>query len=727
MMKRLLILLAGLLCLYTVRSHGQNIIPKPVRLTVLDSRFVFDSTCVIVSGEGTEGQKLADILAPAMGYKLKVVNKPGKNQRYISMKVDPRLKKLSEEAYRLNVTEKDIRLEGASEKGLFYAGQTLLQLLPAEIYAKTGQKTEWAVPCVQVEDHPRFGWRGFSLDVARQFYSVDFIKSCLDWLAMHKMNVFHWHLTDDEGWRIEIKKYPELTNVAAWRGPCEKLHPTFGSGYHRYGGYYTQDEIREVVKYAAERHIMVIPEIEVPGHSRAVAAAYPEIMCDYIDPQKHKEEQNTWCVGQERNYEILGDILKEVAGLFPCPYIHIGGDEVNMEYWQNCRRCTELMKERDFKKPEELQSLFIHRVDQLVKAAGKKMGGWSEIMYGGELNEGTVVFSWIDITHGIDAARKGLPVVMMPGSYCYLDMGYSEKERGHYWAGMVPLEKTYEFNPLIPDSLKAEERKNILGVEGGIWSEMMDRPAWHCEYQMFPHLCALAEVAWTLQEQRNFSDFEQRLTESHLMRLYCEGIRFRVAFPDVKYEKGVLTSTPPYPGAEVRFTSDGSEPTCFSTVYDGGIRTETPERYRFRTFFTSNWSSITVGVEKSLNVPMTVKTNIKPHKRSAPDALTDGKPETGFMSEGKVKQGDYLLFEFEQPLNCRKIKIETGVRQTSHYIASHAMAELSFDGKRFMRSGIFDINGDCEVICTMPVKALRIVFTETQFENYLMLKDLFIE
>lgn len=724
------ILLLLLVCLCTAGFRGfaaVDIIPKPVKLEILEGKFLFDRNCVIVSGVIPEAKLLASGLETAMGYRLAVVKKTLRGQKSIQLVLNRKLNELADEAYRLNVSDRTIRIEGATEKGLFYGIQTLLQLLPAGIYAQQLQQEEWSVPCVRVEDYPRFGWRGFSLDVARQFYSVDFMKSCIDWLAMHKMNVLHWHLTDDEGWRIEIKKYPELTAVAAWRGPCEKVAPTFGSGYHRYGGFYTQDEIREVVKYAAGRHITVLPEIDVPGHSRAFAAAYPEIRCDYIEPGKHKEQQNTWCVGNERCYEILGDILKEVAGLFPCPYIHIGGDEVDMAYWQNCRRCTDLMKQKQFEKPEELQNYFVHRVGKLVEAAGKKMGGWSEIMDGGELAQGTVIFSWIDTKHGIDAARKGLPVIMMPGSYCYLDMGQSAKERGHYWAGLVPMERVYDFNPLVPDSLKPSERKHILGVEGAIWSEMMDRPAWFCEYQMFPRLCALAEVGWTPQELRDYDDFWQRLTHSHYRRLYQAGIRFRVPFPEVKYEQGILTAEKPYENAEIRYTADGAEPTCFSQVYTGGIRTETPGHYRFKTFFTPQWSSIANGIEQYCHPVMQVKTNIAVHAKSNPDFLADGKPETFFMSADKVTTGDYLLFEFGKPLECRKITIETGVRQTSHYIATHAIAEISFDGKRFIRSGVFDINGDCEILCTIPVKALRITFTEPQFEPCLVVRDLIID
>ncbi|MEG0795422.1 MAG: family 20 glycosylhydrolase [Odoribacter sp.] len=730
MLKNFIILFVVCICCAKMPvSASVDIIPRPVKLIVQDGNFSFNEKCVIVvtSEIRVDGDHLADYLSPAMGFRLSVVEKVRKGQKAVYLSIDRKLAKISDEAYRLEVTEQDIRIQGATTKGVFYGIQSLLQLLPADIYRKNTCEANWLVPCVEMEDYPRFSWRGLSLDVSRQFYSLDFIKSCIDWLAMHKLNVFHWHLTDDEGWRIEIKKYPELTSVGGWRGPKEKVLPSFGSGYCRYGGYYTQDQVREVVKYAAERQVMIMPEIEVPGHSRAVAAAYPSILCDYIDTLKHKNPQNSWCAGNEHNYEMLGDILKEVAALFPCPYIHIGGDEVDMSYWENCRRCTQLKKQSGFQKTEEIQNYFIRRVEKLVEAAGKKMGGWCEIMYGGELEKGTAIFSWIDTKHGIDAARRGFPVVMMPGEYCYFDMGQTSLERGHWWAGLVPTEKAYSFNPLIPDSLKLEERKLVMGVEGGIWSEMLDRPAWYCEYQMFPRLCALAEVAWTPQEQREWGDFRHRLEKSHYMRLYESGIRFRVPFPEVKYQTEVLSAVLPYENAVVRYTSDGSEPTCFSSLYTDAISTATPERYRFRTFFTPNWGSISVGVEKSQVPAMSVSTNISAASGCQPELLTDGNDKTCFRSDRRVVDGDYVLFEFKEPLNCRKITVKSGMYQTTRYIISHGLVELSMDGKRFIKSGVFDMNGDSEIPCTVPVKALRITFTESQFEERLNLKDLFVE
>ena len=728
MMKRFCFLTVCLL--WGAASWGAvsvDIVPKPVKVAEREGRFVFDAGCVIVSDSEAEGRFLAEALAPATGLELPVVKRAGKGQKAVVMRLEKGLGKMGKEAYRLRVAPNGVRIEGATAAGLFYGVQTLLQLLPAEVCAAGVREADWSVPCVEVEDAPRFGWRGFMLDVARQFYTVDYVKSCLDWMAMYKLNVFHWHLTDDEGWRVEIKKHPELTETAAWRGPREEVPPVYGSGYHRYGGYYTQEEIREVVRYAAERHIMVMPEIEAPGHSRAIDAAFPELKCEYIEEGKHRETQNTWCVGCERGYALLGDILAEVAELFPCPYIHIGGDEVNKEYWENCRRCAAVKEREGLSNSAELQHYFITRVDSLVRGVGKRMGGWSEMMDGGELAAGTTVFSWIGIEHGIKAARKGLPVVMMPGGSCYLDMACTEKERGHYWAGLLPMERVYAFNPLVPDSLTPEERSRVLGVEAALWGEMADKPAWYAEYQLFPRLCAVAEVAWTPQEERDFGDFAARLERTHYRRLYEAGIRFRVPFPEVTYADGVLRAEAPYAGAVVRYTADGSEPTCFSTPYEAPIRTEVPERYRFRTFFTPHWGSIANGMVKRLYPKMSVETNIALHAKTKENALTDGDDGTIFMSARRVDRGDCLTFIFDEPLDCRKIRIETGVRQTSHYIATHAYAELSYDGKRFLRAGVLDIDGDIDVVCTMPVKSVRIVFTERQFEPCLVVRDLIIE
>ena len=710
-------------------TANYQVIPLPQEVALSqESPFNLNDGTIIAYPEHNELLKrnaefLAEYISQSTGHTLQTeALAPGSEapKGAITLGLDPAIG--NREGYVLTVKADRVTLNGQTENGVFYGIQTLRKSIPAETKA-----TSILLPAGSIQDEPRFSYRGMHLDVGRHFFPIEFVKKYIDLLALHNMNTFHWHLTEDQGWRIEIKKYPKLTEIGAWRDRTVIGRNTEEYDNTRYGGFYTQEQIREVVGYAAKRQVMIMPEIEVPGHSRAVAAAYPEILCDYIDPGKHELSQNSWCAANERGYEILGDILKEVAGLFPCPYIHIGGDEVEMEYWENCRRCTGLMKEKHFEKPAEVQNYFIHRVAELVEAAGKKMGGWSEIMDGGELPSGTVVFSWIGLDHGIAAARKGLPVVMMPGEYCYFDMGQTPLERGHYWAGMVPTEKAYAFNPLIPDSLKPAERKNVLGVEGAIWSEMMDRPAWHCEYQMFPRLCVTAEIGWTPQEQREWTDFKGRLDRSHYMRLYQKGIRFRVPFPEVTYQNGVLTAAAPYSGAVIRYTADGNEPTCFSPLYTGEIKTEQPENYRFKTFFTPHWGSIAVGIEKYLHPEMKVTTTIDAHPKCPAQLLADGNEKTFFRSIRRVKDGDTVLFEFEKPLDCRKITIKSGAYQTSHYIITHAIVEISTDGERFIRSGWFDAEGDSEVICTVPIKALRIVFTEPQYEERLVLQDLKIE
>jgi hexosaminidase len=447
----------------------------------------------------------------------------------------------------------------------------------------------WKIPFVSIRDYPRFHYRGMMLDVARQFFDVSTVEQYLDWLSMHKINRFHWHLADDEGWRIEILKYPKLTSVGAWRGPNEALPPSYGSGDKRYGGYYTQKQIKEVVRYAATLHIEIIPEIDLPGHSRAAGAAYPEILCladTMIKSQPAQgDAKNVWCVGNENNFSMLKDILKEVAALFPSKTIHIGGDEVDMSIWQSCPRCLALMKKQNMSKPEELQNYFVRRLEGIIHGLGKQMAGWDEIIEGGDLDPTTSIYAWRSLQRGVASTSKGLPTIIMVGQHYYFDMAQSKYERGHNWAGLVPLEKVYSFDPADQKYFSSEQLRLIQGVQGGIWSELLNEPARFFEYQSYPRICALAEAGWTPQAERNWDDFYTRLTNSHFERMYYMGIAFRVPPPVVLYKNGTVTARLPYSNAEVRYTNDGSEPDSLSALYQAPIKEFDFTKLRFKTFY----------------------------------------------------------------------------------------------------------------------------------------------
>ena len=406
------------------------------------------------------------------------------------------------EGYRLEIGKKGIHLSASTETGIFYGIQTLLQLL------NNGDGK--SLPAVTIADSPRFPYRGMHLDVSRHFYDKEFVKKQLDAMAYFKMNRLHWHLTDGAGWRIEIKKYPRLTSFAAWR-PFEKLNDWWTGGRtfcdqddpRAVGGYYTQDDIREVVAYAAERHITVIPEIEMPGHSEEVLATYPELSCSgkpYVDAD--------YCIGNEKTFEFLENVLLEVMDLFPSEYIHIGGDEASKNGWRNCPRCKKRMADEHLASVEELQSYMIHRIERFLNDHGRKLIGWDEIIEGG-LTPTATVMSWRGEEGAIHAVKAGNAAIMTPGKYCYLD-AYQDAPNTQPLAigGYLTLEKAYSFEP-VPDSLSTEEAALIKGLQGNVWTEYMPTPE-HTEYMIYPRILALAEVGWTPAELKDWKSFHDR-------------------------------------------------------------------------------------------------------------------------------------------------------------------------------------------------------------------------
>jgi hexosaminidase len=583
-------------------QEKRALIPLPVSVTYGISTFEINektNICYHLVAK-SEAKQLQTMLQPAMGYALKL--KPSKAPNSINLRIDP-FSSMKAEGYTLTVTAQEINIVAANAAGLYWGCQTLRQLLPSQIYLSTPQTgVKWTVAEVSINDYPRFGWRGMMLDCSRQFFDANYIKKYIDWLAVHKINVFHWHLTDDQGWRIEIKKYPMLTSKGAWRGPNEVLSPSFGSGENRYGGFYTQAEIKDIVKYATERHVNILPEIDIPGHSRAVTASYPETLCQSNDSSKsvQGEQQNVWCAGREENFKMLEDIFGEVASLFPFDYIHIGGDEVNKNYWNTCANDQKLMKDMGMTSVDQVQNYFINRIQTIISKKKKKMLGWNEIMEGGNLNPETCVMAWTGIEPGIEAAKKGHPVVMAPGQYCYFDMAQARGERGHWWAGIVNLEKVYSYDPLANQQLTAAENGRIFGIQGALWSEYLDRPANYVDYQTYPRLCAMAEAAWTPQSLRRWSDFNQRISSQHYERLANLGIDFRVPPASSTFDKGQITIVPPYQGAVVRYTTDGTEPTEMSSVYSAPFASTSPEQLRTKVYFSSKNKSNTIAGAESL-------------------------------------------------------------------------------------------------------------------------------
>jgi hexosaminidase len=482
-----------------------NIIPKPLFQKIEKGVFILDENTSIDSYG--EFQNVANFLKSYFSetYNFKLLSNKSNNQ--ILFINDSSIK--NDEGYQLKITEKNISISSKTSRGAFYAVQSLIQLLPI----KTDSK-EIAIQCLEIKDEPQFVYRGMHLDVARHFFPVDFIKKYINLMSMLKMNTFHWHLTEDQGWRIEIKKYPKLQEIAAFRNETLIGHyndqPQKFDG-KKYGGFYTQEEIKEIVKYASERQITIIPEIEMPGHSQAAIAAYPELGCtgEQIEvATKWGVFEDIYCT-KEETFKFLEDVIDEVVPLFPGKYIHIGGDEAPKIHWKNCENCQKLIKKEGLKDEHALQNYFITRMEKYINSKGKQIIGWDEILEGG-LAPNATVMSWRGTNGAVEAAKQKHTVILTPQSHCYFDHYQSENENEPLAiGGFLPLEKVYHFNP-IPTELNKEESKYVLGAQGNVWTEYLSTPE-KVEYMVFPRAIALSEAIWSLSVHKNYDDFINRL------------------------------------------------------------------------------------------------------------------------------------------------------------------------------------------------------------------------
>ncbi|MEP7270100.1 MAG: beta-N-acetylhexosaminidase [Acidobacteriota bacterium] len=527
-------LVLGLLVCLPVLAQEAAILPRPVSLTPGDGSFTLSSRTVIVTSRQTEksGRLLANYLRPATGFDLRVRRGAPPTSDAIALEIDaadPALARLGAEGYTLRITRDRVSIRASGDAGVFYGIQTLRQLLPSRVFAGTVQTgVEWQVPTLTIEDYPRFGWRGAMMDVSRHFMPKEAVLKFIDQLALHKMNTFHWHLTDDQGWRLEIKRYPRLTTIGSMRKESRVGHENQKNGFDGkpHGGFYTQAEIREVVAFARERFVNIVPEIEMPGHARAAIAAYPELG----NTDEKLEVGTVWGIYpnvfnvKESTILFLQNVLDEVLRLFPSKFIHVGGDEVLKEQWKASSVAQSRMKELGLKDEHELQSYFIQRMDKFLAAKGRRLIGWDEILEGG-LAPGATVMSWRGNKGGIAAARAGHDVVMAPNSHTYLDY-YQVKDPGEPLAigGFLPVEKVYEFEP-APEELSSEEKKRILGGQCQLWTEYIPTPE-QLEYMAFPRLLAVAEAVWTPPERKDYASFQSRL-EKEKERLRVIGVNFK--------------------------------------------------------------------------------------------------------------------------------------------------------------------------------------------------------
>ena len=566
---------------------GFTIIPQPASITPGEGGFLLNPhTIIFYHKENPEIERIAKLLSARVrsgaGFVLELTDM-GKVVRndFIAMEYIHD-EDLGSEGYILRVTKDGVRLEANTEAGLFYAVQSFLQLLPPAVYGSSPvPQNVWQIPCVTIRDKPRFTWRGMMLDVSRHFFPKEAVKRFIDYMTVHKMNRFHWHLNDDQGWRIEIKKYPRLTEVGAWRVDREDIHwdsrpPQREGERPTYGGFYSQADIRDIVAYARERFITVVPEIEMPAHATSVLATYPSLSCTggpfTLPPGGVWPITDIYCAGNDSTFEFLQNILAEVTELFPGEYLHIGGDEATKTEWKRCPKCQTRIRNEHLGDEAELQSYFIKRIEKFLVSKKKRLLGWDEILEGGLPAEATVM-SWRGTAGGIAAARAGHDVVMSPNSFAYFDYYQSDPSlEPAAIGGFLPLKTVYSYEP-APDSLTPSEAAHILGVQANLWTEFVPAMS-HVEYMVLPRMAAIAEVGWSSKNVRDWTDFSRRL-ETHVKRYAAMGANYaRSAFTvimsdsfDTSNRTRLVTLQSEIGQERIRYTVDGTEPTPQSPLY----------------------------------------------------------------------------------------------------------------------------------------------------------------
>jgi hexosaminidase len=698
---------------------GPSIVPQPQKIEMLTGSFNLGPEVRLVVETDDPDAELAartfgQRIKTAAGFDLTVSHGAADaSSRAVVFKLSPG-GTLGDEGYDLQIGVRNIVCSAATPRGLFYAVQTLFQLLPAEVYAaKPATGIRWTFPCLRITDSPRYAWRGMMLDCSRHFFPKSFILDFIDYLAMHKMNTFHWHLTDDQGWRVEIKRYPKLTEVGAWRVDREdkpsfrEREPQKPGEKATYGGFYTQDDIREVVAYARSRFITIIPEIEMPGHCAAALAAYPELSCTgeqiTVPPGSVWPPIFVYNPGKEETFEFLQNVLSEVADLFPGPYIHVGGDEVDKSAWKASAQCQALMAANGLKTEEELQSYFIRRIEKFLNSKNKRLIGWDEILQGG-LAPNATVMSWRGTEGGIAAARQGHDVVMSPTSNCYFDyyQGSPDQEPLAI-GGYLPLSKVYSFDP-TPKDLTAEETAHILGAQANLWTEFIPSPR-HAQYMLMPRMAAMAEIGWTAQARRDWGSFKERLAKQ-FERYDQAAINWAKSSYEVtlaaglvpgKKEIKVRLDTESY-RPEIRYTLDGQAPSASSTLYAAPIAIKKTTVVKAASFL--NGQSLRGASEEKFFIHKALGRAVQlefPYSEENPGggplALTDGLRGSKNQGDGRWQgfEGSDLAATIDLGRRTAVSRVSTGFLQNtgdSIFLPSAVEFLISEDGKDFQSAAV---------------------------------------
>lgn len=702
--------LAAMAFLLPSTAAGQtadfNIIPRPQQVNVSnDAPFTLSAKTVISLGTNSQNMKrnanmLASYIEQATGIRPAVGK--SKNGTAIVLTIDKTI--ANAEGYKLDADAKQIRIAGASAAGVFYGIQTLRKSLPLV----NGKASKVSIPAVHIADAPRFAYRGTHLDVSRHFVTADSVRQFIDMLALHNINRFHWHLTDDQGWRIEIKKYPLLTQIGSKRAQTVIGHNSGKYDGKPYSGFYTQKQIRDIVKYAADRYITIVPEIDLPGHMQAALAAYPDMGCTggpYEVWQKWGVSDNVLCAGNDKTLTFIDNVLKEITKLFPSKYIHVGGDECPKTQWQKCPKCQARIKALNLEAKdghsaeERLQSYIITHASNYLKSLGRNTIGWDEILEGG-LAEGATVMSWRGESGGIAAAKQHHDVVMTPNSYLYFDYYQSLDKANEPLAigGYLPLETVYSYEPM-PKELTADEARHIIGVQANIWTEYM--PTFkQMQYMALPRLAALSEVQWSQPALKDYTSFTNRLTEfTHLYdRLgynYAKHL-YNVAIhvdSDNKWRE-ILIHMITAGKAEIRYTLDGTEPTVNSTLYTGAIVLQKSAKIRAAAFRDGKRSSVTsqdISFNKATACPVELlQPTHKNYTYKGGATLTDG-----LLGDKGFGTGRWLGFsgndleaviDLKQNTDVSSVSLNTCVDKGSWiFDARNIEVSVSADGKSFTK------------------------------------------
>lgn len=711
-MKRLLLAMAvifAVACSKTTSNQTNEvaIIPQPLSLSQHNNTFTITPNTVLVCNTNE--------LTPIVGYvqeylAVKGAVEAAPSENFISLVLD---KSLAEEEYHLAVSNKSVQIVAGGYGGAFNGVQTLFQLLPSDVYTKQMRLPAVVQGC-DVKDKPKFAYRGFMLDVARTFMEKENVLRYIDYIAYHKINKFHWHLTDNQGWRIEIKSHPRLAKEGGFRGGDSPLRASLGKWNEKYGGFYTQEEIKEVVAYAAVRNIEVIPEIDLPGHSEALARIYPEVLCRYtndqLDVNGNYDNRNVVCATKESNYKLLEEILAEVCALFPSKHFHIGGDEVNMSQWKKCPDCSAWLKKHGYTDGYKLEDMFISRIQAILAKYGKEPSVWNEAAFGGGLSKEALVHGWKSPKVCKQVMAAGYRTIFMPQQFFYFDMRQSKHEPGAVWGGCFDIRKTYSFD-FVKEGFTPEEIATVEGFEAPYWSEVFlsqggDKSIDFIEYQTFPRLCALAELGWGKNGGGEWEEFQHRLASRHYDRMSDMGLNFRITPPEVHYEEGQL-SIEKIDSGEVYYREDGCKKVH---RYKGVISTTQPGKYLF-------WSEYRGHKSPEVAHPSQYHT-IKP-KMTLTSSLPEN-PKRGFATVAErdartlrtCHKGDWILFEFEEPVECRKAEFFTGGYAVASRTIQVGYLEISEDGKNFERVADLEY-GVATLVNPKPFKAARLVSETT--------------